>query len=338
MAVLKRITLYILAMFAAVILFPLLITSIFPSAYESKPQSAPSTTKTTPGTFNSVTDFKTTENIDTIRLLTHENKIITLSIEEYVKGVVAAEMPVNFGIEALKAQAVVSRTFAIAHMNINYHNGADVCDNYLHCQQWIPFDRSKSGADVIEKAVNDTANIIICYMDEPINAFFHSNSCGRTENVEDVWDFEPVPYLKSVESPGETNNPDYYRTVEMSLDEMLRRLATGNPYISALSFGGEYSNIQFTPLEYTAGGRVKTLSVNNINFKGTEVRSLLGIKSANFKILIKDGGDIVLITTEGSGHGVGLSQWGAKYMNDVGINYRDILKHYYKSVDIKSFK
>ncbi len=275
-----------------------------------------------------------------------EEEVVEMDFEEYVKGVVAAEMPANFEVEALKAQAVAARTYALARVDkINKdkdekHNGADVCTNPAHCQAWISKKNamkkwslfsSKKNWNKISNAVDSTNGQIITYNGEIANPVFHSNSGGKTENSEDVWEGVVVPYLKSVDSAGEDNCKEYTSTVSLKTDEFVEKLTDEYPYIE-LDEDNLSEDIEV--LDYTKGGRVKDVKIGNVHLKGTDFRSIFSLRSANFSVKEQNG--VVRITTIGNGHGVGMSQWGANYMAKSGKDYREIIKHYYSGVELSS--
>lgn len=269
-----------------------------------------------------------------------------MPLEEYIKGVVAAEMPVDFEIEALKAQAVAARTYAYGRMKKIYtsdddiHAGADVCTDFAHCQAWISkqdalrkWDNQKSRDEnwgKIEKAVMDTEGQILLYENSVVNPVFHSNSGGMTENSEDVWEGTKVPYLKSVVSKGEDVSAGYEVERIFKKKDMVEKLKVQCPEMK-VEISELYDEIEI--LERTEAGRVKNISVGDTIFKGTEFRNLLDLRSTNFSI--EDIGDSQLkITTIGYGHGVGMSQWGANYRASDGEEYEEILKYYYQGVCI----
>ncbi|MCX7711988.1 MAG: stage II sporulation protein D [Clostridia bacterium] len=281
-----------------------------------------------------------------IKMYLHtDEKVVEMPMEEYIMGVVAAEMPASFESEALKAQAVAARTYAYGRLEKIYtpkndtHHGANICTDPGHCQAWISkenamkkwgiFNASKNWSK-ISKAVNETKELIIVYEDRVVNPVFHSNSGGRTENSEDVWEGGAVPYLRSVESSGEGLTPEFETTVNMKIKEFTAKLKTEYPQVK-LNEKDVLKDIKI--LDKTEGGRVKSIKVGNVTIKGTDFRSLFSLKSANFKIE-KHEKDSIIITTYGNGHGVGMSQWGANYMAKSGGNYEEILKYYYKDVEI----
>lgn len=268
-----------------------------------------------------------------------------MDLEEYIKGVVAAEMPADFDLEALKAQAVAARTFAYGRMSGAYrskqgvHDGIDICTDSTHCQAWMSAESAKKRWGIlfasrnwskIERAVNETKGLIIVYQGDVINALFHASSAGRTENAEDVWEGKSVPYLRSVAS-SDGSSKGYITTVTISEDELTEKLQEAYPEEELPESLADDIEV----IDITEGGRVKTLRVGNIIMKGTEFRSLLGLRSACFSISSGDEGQIS-ITTTGHGHGVGMSQWGANALAKTGGTFSEILRHYYTGVDIVS--
>ena len=274
-------------------------------------------------------------------------KTNTMDIEEYLKGVVAAEMPVDFEEEALKAQAVAARTFAFGRLAKNYsspinsHPDADVCTDPSHCQAWISKekisekwedDKKSSNWLRIERAVIETKNIVITYNGAIINPLYHSNSGGYTENVEEVWAGVSVPYLKSVVSEGEDVTSEYETSFNISANDFKSK------------FNDKYPNIKFSKnniiddiniISYTTGKRINEIKIGNITIKGTDVRTVLSLRSAAFEFAKVD--DLTIkITTRGYGHGVGMSQWGADAMAKKGSYYQQILLYYYKDIDFST--
>lgn len=280
----------------------------------------------------------------TIRLLhATTGEIEEVNLDEYLYGVVSAEMPANYETEALKAQAVVARTYTIYQMrhNSNKHENADICDNYVCCQAWISKEdriskwngeEAESNWNKIEEAVNSTTGKIVTYNGEPINAFFHSNSGGVTESSVNIWGGIDYPYLKSVETAGEDGYKQYTSQVEISKQDLVNRLK--EKYQDCEIDYSQENCIQI--LEYTSSGRVKTIKFGNKEIAGTEARSILGLKSTNFTFSIN--GDIVTFSVTGYGHGVGMSQTGADSMAKSGANYEEIIKHFYTNVEITEIK
>ena len=280
-------------------------------------------------------------NYGKIKLLHKENgQIQEMQIDEYLFGVVSAEMPANYELEALKSQAVAARTYTVYQLlkNKGKHGDADICDDSTCCQAWISKeDRMKKWEEnqrdnnwnKIINAVNSTAGQVITYNNEVINAFFHSNSGGKTELASNVWSGgKNLPYLQSVETAGEEGYTQYNSKVVISTKDLLKKLKQ------------EYEDIQINYdeeesikiLDFTESGRVKTVKFGNIEIAGTKVRSILGLKSTNFSI--KRDKDVIIFSVIGYGHGVGMSQTGADSMAKQGKNYIDILKHFYTGVEI----
>lgn len=277
----------------------------------------------------------------TIKLLHKKSgQIEKIAIDEYLYGVVSAEMPVNYELEALKAQAVAARTYTVYQISNNKgkHEMADICDDYTCCQAWISKeDRMKKWKEnqrennwnKIVKAVNSTAGQIMTYNNKPINAFFHSNSGGKTEIASNVWiGGKDFPYLQSVETSGEDGYTQYNSEVIISKNDLLEKLK--KEYIDIKIDFNEKESIKI--LEYTESGRVKNVRFGNTEIAGTKVRSMLNLKSTNFSIRIEN--DNIIFTVIGYGHGVGMSQTGADSMAKQGKNYEEILKHFYTGIEI----
>lgn len=274
-----------------------------------------------------------------------EDKVKEMELEEYVIGVVAAEMPAEFAFEALKAQAVAARTYAYGRLKGIYtskddmHRGADICTDFTHCQAWVSkeeaikkwdVDYANTYWDKIKKAVEETKGIIILYKGVIANPVFHSNSGGKTENAEEVWDVAPVDYLKSVISEGEDASPVFKTVTKISSTEFYDTLKENYPDIK-LNKNNIPGDIKI--LEYTEGERVKRIKVGNIEMKGTDFRKIFSLRSANFE-LNKDENDMIEIITYGNGHGVGMSQWGANNLAKNGKNWEEIIKYYYIGVEL----
>lgn len=255
-------------------------------------------------------------------LLFTGGKVVPIDREAYVTGVVAAEMPAIYEMDALRAQAVAARTYLAAN-HCASHPEADVCDNSRCCQAYLDEDarRARWGADHalyearVAQAAEDTRGEIMTYAGEPILALYHAVSGGHTEDVERVFS-EPLPYLRGVSSPGEESSSNYATTQFFSFDELDRLLGAHDPVI----------------LERSASGRVQLLRVGEREMDGRMLRGILGLKSTCFSITILDGA--VRIDQLGYGHGVGMSQTGAQAMALAGEDYQTILKHYYTGIGL----
>ena len=284
------------------------------------------------------------ENNKNIKLLHSETgEVETIKIDEYLYGVVSAEMPVSYENEALKAQAVVARTYTIYQIrkNSKKHENADICDNYACCQAWISkedriakwnSEEAESNWNKLVEAVNSTSGKIVTYNGEPINAFFHSNSGGTTESSVNIWGGIDYPYLKSVETSGENGYKQYNSQVQISKQELLDKLK--QKYADCEIDFSKPDCIKI--LEYTTSGRVKTIKFGNKEIAGTEARTILGLKSTNFTFSIE--GENITFSVTGYGHGVGMSQTGADSMAKSGSTYEEIIKHFYTGVEITELK
>lgn len=286
------------------------------------------------------TEEYTYTNYGTVKLLhTATGETEDLPMDEYLYGVVSAEMPANFEIEALKAQAIVARTYtAYKIYKGSKHENADICDDSTCCQAWISkadrFERwneadRENNWDKIITAVNETKGKIVTYNGEPINAFFHSNSGGTTETVANVWGGTDYPYLQSVETSGEEGYTQYASTVTLTKEEVLQKIQGNHP--EAVIDFNEENAIQI--LEYTESGRVKTIKFGNVNLSGVEARNLFGLKSAKFSV---EMGESITFNVVGYGHGVGLSQTGADAMAKTGASAEQIINHYYTDIKIEN--
>lgn len=280
-----------------------------------------------------------------IRVYLHEeDKTVEMDLEEYVKGVVAAEMPAEFHVEALKAQAVAARTFAIKNMiafggtGYTEKPGADITTDHRlpQGQAWVSREKMKQrwGAAGYQKywpkitqAVESTRSMVAMFDGKPINAVFHSTSGEKTASAKEVWGFD-FPYLRSVSCTWDHQSPRYLDVKPYSLAELDRLLGTDVKSVAA-STGAQLAQI----LDRTESGRVDKVRIGGTIFGGQQVREKLDLRSTSFSIRQTETG-IEFITT-GYGHGVGLCQYGANGMAKEGKTYRDILTHYYSGVTIE---
>ena len=274
-----------------------------------------------------------------IKLLHSKTGVVeNININEYLCNVVSAEMPANFDKEALKAQAVVARTYTIYKVLNKKHENADICDDSSCCQAWISkedrFNKweensRESNWEKICDSVYSTSGKIITYDNKPINAFFHSNSGGITELPVNVWGGTNYPYLQSVETSGEDGYKQYLSEINLTYDELLNKLKEKYPDIEIDLNDNESIKI----LEYTESKRVKTIKLGNHNLSGVEARTIFGLKSTKFEVEKNDNN--IKFKVIGNGHGVGMSQTGADAMAKSGASFEDIIKHFYKDVEIK---
>ena len=279
-----------------------------------------------------------------VRMYSHEDeKVHEIPLEDYLVGVVAAEMPAEFPTEALKAQAVAARTYVLRRMSVGgvenpTHLGADVCDDHRHGQAWISEKEMKKrwGAvdfyryyHKIKSVVTKTDNTVITYDGRLIDPAYHA-SCGGegTENSEDVWKFK-VPYLRSVACVGSEKKTE--RTIQIPLTEAEEKLGVDLHAMPVSTKGS-----QIAVLEKTASGNPKLLKIAGKEIPAMVVRDMLGLRSTKFTWKIDEGQ--LNITTTGYGHGVGMCQYGAKELALQGKDYKEILTHYYTGVRIVEMK
>ena len=267
------------------------------------------------------------EYIDTniyINLYRTNGTVIKLELEEYIIGVVGAEMPASFNIEALKAQAIISRTYAIKSINNNKRlTDNNSTQNYKSNEELMSMWGSSYNTyyERIKSAVLNTKGLYLTYNGSVIDAVYHSTSNGSTEDSRNVWG-NSVPYLVSVSSPYDNTNKSFLTSIHFSYDEINSKISNDID-----------SNTEFI-INRNESNRVSNIEINGINYSGVSFRTLLGLRSTDFTI--EHDNDGVNITTKGYGHGVGLSQYGANGMANNGSNYKDILLHYYKGVSFNS--
>ena len=261
-----------------------------------------------------------------IRVLDQDGDVVTMDLEEYITGVVLAEMPASFEPEALKAQAVVARTYAMrAEQGKSKHENAAVCMESSCCQafRWPEAVQDPADAEKVRSAVQETASCVLVYEGELIEATYFSCSGGSTEDAVAVWGTE-VPYLVATDSPGEEQAAHYEDTLLMPCDAFLSALSLEGSGKPESWFGG---------VTYTAGGGVDTMEICGKTFSGTELRSLLALRST--AITMEPEGDSIWISTRGYGHRVGMSQYGADAMAVGGSTYEEILAHYYRGTELQ---
>jgi len=251
-----------------------------------------------------------------------------MKLEDYIVCVLLAEMPSEFEQEALKAQAVAARTYTLKRQQAgNKHENAAVCTDASCCQAYCPEEdflvsgESTEALNKMKNAVLSTAGQVLTYDGALIEATYFSCSGGRTEAAVAVWGSE-VAYLQAVDSPGEENASHYMDTVSFTLQEFADKM------------GVELSGSWLGKITYTDGGSVETITIGSKQFKGTEMRQKLGLRSTAF--VITPVGDKVTITTKGFGHRVGMSQYGAEAMAVQGKTYAEILAHYYPGTVLES--
>ena len=269
-----------------------------------------------------------------VRVL-HGTEIADTPLEDYLVGVVAAEMPADFEPEALKAQAVAARTYTLYCMRTGRHGGADVCADYRCCQAWKSDAAMREGWGEayedklarIRTAVEATSGEYLCYGGGAVFAAFHSSSAGFTEDCGAIW--SGLPYLVSVSSPEDAGTvPGFVSTAERSPLDFRDTLLSVSP--EADFSGGPETWLG--ELRRDASGRVSEAVIGGAAFSGVKLRELFALRSTAFDLAYTDG--IFRFTVTGFGHGVGMSQYGANVMAAQGADYRTILAHYYPGTEL----
>lgn len=263
--------------------------------------------------------------------ITENGEEVEIDIEDYIKGVVSAEMPALFNEEALKAQAVAARTYLVKHIS-EKTNIDDISQAYLKTEElkknWG--ENFTNYYNRISFAVDSTKGEIMLYENEPIEAVFHSTSAGFTESAIDVWK-EDLPYLQSVDSSYDINAPDFIFEKKISKKDLKQLLESKYKDIK-LSKNNIFDEIKI--IETTDSGYIKTIDIANKAFVGNEIRILLKLRSTNFTI--DDDNENIIFITKGYGHGAGMSQYGANFMGQEGYTYKEILNHYYKGISVSN--
>lgn len=269
------------------------------------------------------------ETVSMPMLLRSGDTLTPMDMDEYLVGVVLAEMPATFEIEALKAQAVAARTYTHkAYTSGGKHADGSVCTSSGCCQAYIsPEDYlsqggTEAGLEKVRAAVADTSGYVLTYGGELIEATYFSCSGGQTESAVAVWGTD-YPYLQSVTSPGEEKAIHDRDTVTFPISEFQQAL------------GVELSDTPstwFQNVTYTTGGGIETMTIGDQVYSGTTLRAKLGLRSTAVSFQV-DGSNI-LVTTRGYGHRVGMSQYGADAMAVTGSTYPQILAHYYQGAEL----
>ena len=289
----------------------------------------------------SVIEYKADQ---TIRVrMTKTGEIVAMDINDYLRGVVPSEMPPSYNIEALKAQALVARTYTyMKMMEKGEGDDADICDNFAHCQAFyekeklfeIWRNRGFSEAlirqywEKVNEAVVLTQNQVIMYDGKLIKAFFHASSPYKTENVDQIWSHTSYPYLVSVDNKEKEDYENRTSKVEIDFSEIISKI---HDEINADISVDDCKSICVN--EYTTSGRVKNIKLKDFVISAERLRVIFGLKSTDFYIETTENSVIFNVT--GYGHGVGMSQVGAETYANEGYNYIDIIKHYYTGVEVE---
>ena len=276
------------------------------------------------GSFKKTTSFNNPKPI-TINVK-EKDGVVNLDLEEYIVGVLAAEMPASFSVEALKAQAVAARSYAIYKIK-NSKGDYDVINSVAN-QKFdnISFmkDKWKDNYEFyyhkLLGVVNDTKGEVLTYNDEIIPAYYFAMSNGVTENVQNVFK-EERPYLKSVDSSWDKNVNNFEVINKFSIDDFCKKLKIKKPIIQSI--------------KKNETNHIAMIVIDNKSFTGVDFRKILNLRSTDFQIDVV--GDDVLITTKGYGHGVGMSQYGANEMAKIGYSYKEILNYYYQNIEIVNY-
>lgn len=276
--------------------------------------------------------------------LLREGQVEELTLGDYLKGVLAAEMPASFPPEALKAQAVAARTYTLYKLNAYEqgvplppsHQGAQLCDDCTHCKAYVDLPSSRQllwgqKAGAYEKAIRDgveeTDGMVVTYEGQAIAAVFHAASSGKTEDALDVWGTSH-PYLSSVDSPGEEACPQYRGTVSIAPREFAEKFWQKHPEANF----NDPPQGWFRDSQRSQTGGIIHVLVGGVRVSGAELRTLLGLHSTNFTLQASD--EALVFSTVGYGHGVGMSQYGARALALAGKTFDQILQWYYKGTEI----
>ncbi|RQD76760.1 MAG: stage II sporulation protein D [Candidatus Syntrophonatronum acetioxidans] len=330
----------ILTLFTFVICLPALLVSLEGKGREPSPSSPPPPSLSSPPSPEINSQEKPELSLQVFNHLSGEVK--DLPLEKYVVGVVAAEMPASFHKEALKAQAVIARTYALAQAGVtggagcDNHPAADICTEAAHCQAWEsqekslakwPSSQASPYWDKILSAVEETKSQIITCQGVPIDAVFHSTCGGNTDDSQEVWSAS-LPYLKGVSCSYCSHSPWSSRETSYTLGEF-SRLISRYPQADQPS---AYTSPDLAVLSRSSADRLQGLRLNNLSLTGHELRSLLDLPSTRVSWRVE--GDNIIFSTRGYGHGVGLCQYGADGMAREGHTYEEILDYYYRDTEI----
>ena len=294
-------------------------------------------------------DTESTEaDADVLKVLDFTTaQVMEISMRDYVVGAVLAEMPAAYHSEALKAQAVAARTYAVRQREKQRISptpelmGADISNDSTKYQAYFTPVQAKSFfgdgyetyLEKAEKAVDDTEGLVLFYEGEPIVAAFHSNSGGRTESAEVVWG-SPVDYLVPVESDEDTKSPAYLDEQVFTAREVKERVEKEYPEAELSGSAGEWIEIK----ETSASGTVTKMLIGGAELTGADFRRIFSLRSANFTAVYNADEDKFYVTTKGYGHGVGMSQYGANAMAEKGADFSEILMHYYTGAELENIR
>ncbi|MBQ7345060.1 MAG: stage II sporulation protein D [Oscillospiraceae bacterium] len=265
-----------------------------------------------------------------IPVLKEDGRIVAMELEEYISRVVLGEMPASFDEEALKSQAVAARTYTLQMVEEGSRHQGAVCTDYRCCQSYMDPEEylhtrgTQEHLDKVFEAVADTAGEVVCYDGELICATYFASAGGYTEDAREVWG-QSYPYLISVSSPESSVYDD--KEVRFSFQEFQDRLGTALKGAPESWFGA---------VTYTVGGGVDSMRIGQTRYSGVEIRGIFGLRSTVFQVEVTE--DSVVFRTDGYGHRVGLSQYGAEAMAVDGYSYDQILSHYYQGTTLETYR
>lgn len=289
---------------------------------------------------DTVTDNATTEKTDkseaTISVFRSlESKTEEITLFEYVCGSVAAEMPLAYNEEAIKAQAVACYTNALRQKELGDNKNGDISDDTTVHQGYIDEEQRKEkwgdSFEKYEKKLQDAVKAVegeaLYYGGKPCVAAFCAISNGKTEDAESIWGTS-VPYLVSVDSKGDKLSPAYASTVSFTKDEFIKIISAEGVSTKNIDLS---TAVKIT--EKSDTGTVLKATVGDKSFSGEEIRKMFSLRSPTFTV--KATKNAVTFSVSGYGHGIGMSQYGANYLAENGYDYKEILEHYYTGVEIK---
>ncbi len=260
-------------------------------------------------------------------------------MDDYLWGVVSAEMPAAFPLEALKAQTVAARTYTIQRMANPKHGIAQLCDSPACCQAYATVEERLSAwgnsasfyQEKITTAVAETNGLYVLYQGQPINALFFSSSWGQTLPAQEVWG-GTLPYLKSVSSPEATTDvPNFHYETTLSAQQVSAKFLASYP---AMDLSGE-PDTWFSQRVSDSVGGVGQYTIGGITLTGAQVRGVFALRSTYFTVDYTEGN--FTFTTTGYGHNVGMSQYGAKALADSGYHFAQILTWYYSGTTVEAY-
>lgn len=332
----------VIATALVLLLMLFLLPSLLVPLPSSEPEELPTPVTAAPtGPLPSTPLTSATDAHTAVQVALEDGSVATLNMDEYLWRVVAAEMPVSFAPEALKAQAVAARTYTVSKMarTVSAHPNAQVCTDITCCQAYINRqqaldnwgERAEEYAAKISQAITDTDGLILTYQGQPIQAVFFSSAAGKTVDAVEVWGSD-VPYLTGVTSPEGEEVPNYHSTVELSLEEFQSILLAEYPNMVLEGDPGSWLGTQ---TKNSAGG-VASLTIGGVTVSGSALRSLFNLRSTTFTLTLNASQAVFSVI--GYGHGVGMSQYGANAMANQGKTWQDIVTWYYTGVEIVSME